>query len=65
MPSLGVGTYQVKIEYEDFKAHVSIKVVLNARATVRVDTVLEPGANDANVEVVANALLLQRGRGED
>lgn len=59
VPSLQVGTYQVKIENEGFKAHVSNNVVLNAGGTARVDAVLEIGATTQTVEVVANAQLLQ------
>jgi hypothetical protein len=59
VPSLPVGSYQVKIDKASFKAHIVENVVVPAGGTVRVDATLQVGAAQQTVEVTAAAQLVQ------
>ena len=59
VPSLPVGTYEVRVESLGFKTHVRGNVLLTAGGTVRVDVALELGTTQQTVEVTATAQLLQ------
>jgi hypothetical protein len=59
VPSLPVGTYQVRVEITGFKTHLAANVVVAAGSAVPLDVTLELGATQQTVEVVANAQLLQ------
>ena len=63
VPSLPVGTYQVRVEITGFKTHLANNVVVAAGATVPLDITLELGATQQTVEVSANAQLLQTEAG--
>jgi len=56
--ALVVGNYQVRVENTGFKTHIANDVVVAAGATARLDVVLELGATQQTVEVVANALVV-------
>lgn len=58
VPALAVGNYQVRVENTGFKTHVANDVVVAAGATARLDVVLELGATQQTVEVVANAAVV-------
>src|ERR1035437_10344907 len=55
VPSLPVGTYQVRVENTGFKTHVASNVVVGAGATVSLDVSMELGTTQQTVEVAANA----------
>jgi hypothetical protein len=57
--SLPVGRYTVRVEADGFKPAVTTGVVLNASASVRVDTRLEVGTAQQAIEVEAAAVELQ------
>jgi hypothetical protein len=59
VPSLPVGTYQVRVESPGFRTHVRDKILLVAGGTVRLDVELEVGGTQQTVEVLANAQLLE------
>lgn len=59
VPSLPVGTYQVKVESPGFSTHIREKVLLIGGGVVRLDVQLEVGATQQTVQVVANAQLLE------
>jgi hypothetical protein len=59
VPSLPVGTYQVKVESPGFTTHVREKVLLIGGGVVRLDVQLDVGATQQTVQVVANAQLLE------
>jgi len=59
VPSLPVGTYQVRVESPGFKTHVREKILVIAGGTVRLDVQSEVGASQQTVEVVANMQLLE------
>src|SRR5215470_6221146 len=63
VPSLPVGTYQVRVENAGFKTFVANKVEVAAGATVPLDVAMELGGTQQTVEVVANAQLLQTEAG--
>ena len=63
VPSLPVGTYQVRVENTGFKTHIASNVVVAAGATVSLDVTMELGATQQTVEVAANAQLLQTEAG--
>src|SRR4051794_19365956 len=63
IPSLPVGTYQVRFEITGFKAQITSSVIVAAGATVPLDVVLELGTTQQTVEVVATAQLLQTEAG--
>ena len=63
VPSLPVGTYQVRVENTGFKSFLATNVIVAAGATVPLDVALELGATQQTVEVVANAQLLQTEAG--
>ena len=58
VPQLQVSTYSVRVEKEGFRPANVTGLVLNASATMRVDTALEVGAATQTVEVSASALAL-------
>ena len=59
VPSLPVGTYQVRVEKQGFKTHITGNVVITPGDTVRVDVPLEVGQAQQSVEVTAAAQLVQ------
>src|ERR1017187_10149189 len=59
VPSLPVGTYQVKVEAQGFKTHVTDNVAMPPGATARIDVKLEVGTAQQSVEVRATAQVLQ------
>ena len=63
VPSLPVGTYQVRVENTGFKTFLANNVVVAAGATVPLDVVMELGTTQQTVEVVANAQMLQTEAG--
>lgn len=63
VPSLPVGTYQVRVENTGFKTRIENNVVVAAGSTVPMDMTLELGTTQQTVEVVANAQLLQTEAG--
>src|SRR5689334_10300484 len=63
VPSLPVGSYQVRIENTGFKTHLVTSLTVAAGATVPLDITLEVGTTQQTVEVVANAQLLQTEAG--
>src|SRR5260370_8356554 len=63
VPSLPVGTYQVRVESTGFKTFLANKVVVAAGATVPLDVIMELGTTQQTVEVVANAQMLQTEAG--
>jgi hypothetical protein len=63
VPSLPVGTYQVRVENAGFKTHVASNVVVGAGATVSLDVTMELGTTQQTVEVAATGQLLQTEAG--
>ena len=59
VPSLPVGSYQVKAEKPSFKTSITASVAVNAGNSVRVDIVLQVGQTQQSVEVVATGQLVQ------
>src|SRR5512146_2488217 len=58
VPSLPVGSYQVRVENTGFKTHLATNVTVAAGATVSLDIVLELGATQQTIEIAANAQML-------
>lgn len=59
IPALPVGTYEVRVEKQGFKAAVRSEVILNSGASVSVNATLEVGAVSESVQVAATLELLQ------
>jgi len=59
VPSLPVGSYQVRTERPSFKTSITDNVVVVAGGTVRVDVALQVGQTQQSVEVTAAAQLVQ------
>lgn len=59
VPSLPVGSYQVRVEKPSFKTSITANVMVDAGNTMRVDIMLELGQTQQSVEVVASAQLVQ------
>lgn len=59
VPSLPVGSYQVRTEKLSFKTSLTDNVVVAAGGTVRVDITLEVGQTQQSIEVSATAQLVQ------
>ena len=59
VPSLPVGSYQVRTEKPSFKTNITENVVVAAGDTVRVDVTLQVGQTQQSVEVIATAQLVQ------
>jgi hypothetical protein len=57
-PSLGVGTYTVRVEKQGFRPSEVNGITLNAATTVRADASLEVGSSQQAVEVQASAVQL-------
>src|ERR1039457_5717667 len=63
VPSLPVGTYQVRVENTGFKTFLANRVEVAAGATVPLDVTMELGTTQQTVEVLANAQMLQTEAG--
>jgi Carboxypeptidase regulatory-like domain len=59
VPSLPVGSYQVRTEKSSFKTNVTENVVVVAGDTVRMDVTLQVGQTQQTVEVAATTQLVQ------
>lgn len=59
VPSLRVGTYEIRVEAAGFKTYVQQNVAIEVARVVRLDPVLEIGAVGDSVTVQAGAELLQ------
>ncbi len=59
IPTLPVGTYQVRIEKQGFKAAVRGEVIVTSGGTITVNAQLEVGAVTESVQVAATLELLQ------
>jgi len=59
IPALPVGTYQLRIEKQGFKAAVRSDIIVGAGSTVTVSAQLEVGAVTESVQVAATLELLQ------
>jgi hypothetical protein len=59
VPSLPVGSYQVRTERPSFKTNITDSVVVVAGGSVRMDVTLEVGQTQQSVEVTATAQLVQ------
>lgn len=59
IPALPVGTYQLRIEQQGFKAAVRSDVIVSAGSTVTVNAQLEVGAVTESIQVAATLDLLQ------
>ena len=59
LPSLPVGAYRVTVELAGFKSFIHNRVMLEAGATVRLDTKLEVGSLRQAIEVTADVTELQ------
>ncbi len=59
LPSVPPGVYNVRAETQGFRASVVNGLVINAAATVRVNSTLEVGTSTQAVEVQASAIQLQ------
>lgn len=59
IPALPVGTYQLRIEKQGFKAAVRNDVVITAGGTATINATLEVGAVSESIEVAASIELLQ------
>ncbi|MBI3682763.1 MAG: carboxypeptidase regulatory-like domain-containing protein [Acidobacteria bacterium] len=60
IPSLPIGSYEIRIEAGGFKAYVRTGLVLETAQTMRVDATLELGSATETVTVTAEAPLLQQ-----
>lgn len=58
LPNLPLGSYRVTVQKEGFSTATSETVEIRSQATVRVDITLQIGAVTQNVEVNANAALI-------
>ena len=63
VPSLPVGTYQIRVENTGFKTYLADKVEVAAGGTVPLDVTMQLGTTQQTVEVVANAQMLQTEAG--
>jgi hypothetical protein len=63
VPSLPVGTYQVRVENTGFKTYLADRIEVAAGATVPLDVTMQLGTTQQTVEVVANAQMLQTEAG--
>jgi len=59
VPALAVGAYEVKVEKEGFKTHVTDNLPVSPGGTARLDVKLEVGTATQNVEVAASAQMVQ------
>ncbi|MBK7926263.1 MAG: TonB-dependent receptor [Bryobacterales bacterium] len=59
IPSLLVGTYELRVEKQGFKTSVRSELIINSGATVAVNVMLEVGAVSESVQVAATLELLQ------
>lgn len=59
VPALPVGTYQLRVEKQGFKAAVRSDIIVTAGSTVTVNAQLEVGAVTESVQVAATLELLQ------
>jgi len=59
IPALPVGTYQLRVEKQGFKAAVRSDVIVTAGSTVTVNAQLEVGAVTESIQVAATLELLQ------
>lgn len=59
VPSLTIGSYEVRVEAPGFKTYVETNITVEATRIVRVDPVLQLGATGESVTIVADASLLQ------
>lgn len=59
LPNLPVGSYQVKVSMQGFKAFVANRVAVNPGGETRVDVKLEVGSAEQRVEVMATAQTVQ------
>jgi len=64
MPALAIGAYQVKVEKEGFKTHITDDLAVAPGGTTRVDVVLEVGRATQSVEVSAAAQMVQTENGK-
>jgi hypothetical protein len=64
MPALALGAYQVKVEKEGFKTHITDDLAVAPGGTTRVDVVLEVGRATQSVEVSAAAQIVQTENGK-
>jgi hypothetical protein len=55
VPDLVAGTFQVLVEAKGFKSYLRTDLLVDARATIRVDAKLEVGESQIRVEVKADA----------
>lgn len=58
VPSLQVGTYNIRVEKEGFRPAAISGLTLNAASTVRADATLEVGTTGTAIEVQASAIQL-------
>ena len=63
MPALAIGAYQVKVEKEGFKTHLTDNVAVTPGGSAGVDVRLEVGAATQRVEVSAAAQIIQTENG--
>jgi hypothetical protein len=63
VPSLPVGTYQVRVENTGFKTYLGNNVIVSAGATVPLDVTMELGTTQQTVEVSAASQMLQTEAG--
>ncbi|MGO9261852.1 MAG: TonB-dependent receptor domain-containing protein [Bryobacteraceae bacterium] len=59
VPALPIGNYQLRVEVQGFKTHLTDNVVVSPGSEVRVDVKLDVGTSQQSVEVTANAQVLQ------
>jgi hypothetical protein len=59
IPALPVGTYQLRVEKQGFKAAVRQDIIVNAGSTVTINAQLEVGAVTESIQVAATLELLQ------
>ncbi len=59
MPALPIGAYQVKVEKEGFKAHVTDNLAVSPGGAANLDIKLEVGTATQSVEVSAAAQMIQ------
>jgi hypothetical protein len=59
IPSLPIGTYNIKVEKDGFKSFLAKELVVAASSTNRVDATLEVGNTQQTVEVAASGATVQ------
>ncbi|MCX6612094.1 MAG: carboxypeptidase-like regulatory domain-containing protein, partial [Acidobacteria bacterium] len=59
LPSLDIGTYNIRVEKQGFKSSIAKDIVVTASGAARIDIILEVGTTQQSVEIVASGVQVQ------